>query len=504
MRQCRDTVVRSVWKRGRPRATPLPAPLGSSQSGPVLRSTKLRRTSGDGSCSTDMGSVVTAFLDTFDGSSNSAYSHWLEAVQSTAASHEYASFVTKKVVAQANGVWTTGTIQCLRQGLLQSMTCTFPADTILPNKSQPFSIVWGDNTDSICDLPSVLTFLDNHANNCHHRANANRSSPATNRSVRTTSNGAAAPSSLSSPSSLPQSPLPPHNPPASAPASAAGIFEGISSRSGDLVDNLTRSGSFSFLSELFGTERLFELRDFRIAKVTPKGEAIEQFTACMYLVLDLPDKYPHDSLTAHILDCVSQCLPAFLYTSTHRGRVRKIISSAKRFHRGDRKGLWETALRLARKEIDTNNKGKQNRATRDTSSIRPRVEYAEHCARKGALSKVNQTITSTSMPNADPTNIDLIRVKHPETAHPDRDPVRLSSRLWPRPQVLEEHWSSDVGIEFLDKWFSVAKICQYFRTCSPVTMPDITLFSFSVPLNYVRDRCFQQLSRCAMVPLWAP
>ncbi len=207
----------------------------SSQSGPVLRSSKRRRTSGDGSCSTDMGSVVTAFLDTFDGSSNSAYRLCLEAVQPTAASHEYPSFVTKKVAAQVNGVWTTGTIECLRQGLLQSMTRTLPADTILPNKSQPFSIVWADNTDSICDLPSVLTFLDNYASNCHHRANANRSSPATNRSARTASNGAAAPSSLPFPSSLPQPPLPPHNPPAAAPASAAGIFEGIPYRSGDLV-----------------------------------------------------------------------------------------------------------------------------------------------------------------------------------------------------------------------------------------------------------------------------
>jgi hypothetical protein len=40
------------------------------------------------------------------------------------------------------------------------MTCTLPSDTLLPNKSQPFSIVWPDNTDSICDLPSVLTFPD--------------------------------------------------------------------------------------------------------------------------------------------------------------------------------------------------------------------------------------------------------------------------------------------------------------------------------------------------------
>jgi hypothetical protein len=193
----------------------------------------------------------------------------------------------------------------------------------------------------------------------------------------------------------------------------------------------------------------------------------------MHLVLDLADKYPRDSLAAHILDCVAQFLPPLLCPSTRRDRVRQIISSARRFQRGDWKGLWETALLLARKEIDTNNKHKHNRAKRDTSTIRVRVVYAEHCARKGALSKANQAITSTSMPNADPTNIDLLRAKHPETAHPDRDPVRLSSRLWPRPYDLEEHWSSDAGIEFLDKWFSVAKICQYFRPRSPVTMPDI-------------------------------
>jgi hypothetical protein len=132
---------------GSPSAAPLSAPLGSSQTGPVLRSFKRRRISGDGSCSTDMGSVVTAFCETFDRSSNTAYKHWLETVQPTAASHEYASLVTKKVAAQANGVCTTGTIQCLRQGLLQSMTRTLPANTILPNKSQPFSIVWADNTD---------------------------------------------------------------------------------------------------------------------------------------------------------------------------------------------------------------------------------------------------------------------------------------------------------------------------------------------------------------------
>jgi hypothetical protein len=51
--------------------------------------------------------------------------------------------------------------------------------------------------------------------------------------------------------------------------------------------------------------------------------------------------------------------------------------------------------------------------------------------------------------------------------------VRMSSILWPQPQTLEDYWSSDAGVEFLDKWFSIPKISQYFRTCSPVTMADI-------------------------------
>ena len=160
------------------------------------------------------------------------------------------------------------------------------------NKSQSFSIVWADNTDSICDLPSVLTFLDNFKIK-RYRTNATSSSPATGRGARRASNGAAAPSSLPSSSSLPQSPLPPQNPPAAEPASVAGIFSGIPSRPGDLVDNLTRSGSFSFLSELFHTERVFDLLDFRVSRVMPKGEAVEQFDASMHLVLHLSDKYPH-------------------------------------------------------------------------------------------------------------------------------------------------------------------------------------------------------------------
>jgi hypothetical protein len=119
----------------------------------------------------------------------------------------------------------------------------------------------------------------------------------------------------------------------------------------------------------------------------PTGEGVELFAASTHLVLDLADKCPRDSLAAHILDCVAQFLPALLCPCTRRGRARQIISNAKRFQRGEWKGLVETALRFARRETDTDAKRKHNRAKRDTSSIRARVVYVEHCARRGAFSK---------------------------------------------------------------------------------------------------------------------
>jgi hypothetical protein len=67
----------------------------------------------------------------------------------------------------------------------------------------------------------------------------------------------------------------------------------------------------------------------------------------------------------------------------------------------------------------------------------------------------------------------LTPATHPEPAHSYRDPERLSSILWSRSQNLEDYWSSDVGADFLDKVFSIPKICQYFRTRSPVTRTDI-------------------------------
>ena len=100
--------------------------------------------------------------------------------------------------------------------------------------------------------------------------------------------------------------------------------------------------TIDFLCDLFDTECLFEFHDFHIPRVMTKGEAIEQFAASMHLVLDLVDKYPHDSLAAHILDVTTQFLPVILMSYSRRDRVRQIVSNDKRFQCGEWKDLWET------------------------------------------------------------------------------------------------------------------------------------------------------------------
>ena len=65
--------------------------------------------------------MVTAVLgtsDIFDDRSNTDYKNWLQLVHPSAATHVYVSFVEKKVSDQSDGVWTTGTVQCLHQGIL--------------------------------------------------------------------------------------------------------------------------------------------------------------------------------------------------------------------------------------------------------------------------------------------------------------------------------------------------------------------------------------------------
>ena len=54
-----------------------------------------------------------------------------------------------------------------------------------------------------------------------------------------------------------------------------------------------------------------------------------------------------------------------------------------------------------------------------SASIHARDQYAEYCARKGALPKANQPMTSDL--TAAPTNINELRAKNPEPTHHNRD-----------------------------------------------------------------------------------
>ena len=223
---------------------------------------------------------------------------------------------------------------CLHQDILSSMTHTLPSNIILPNKSQSYSIVWTDNTDSIYDLPSLLTYLDNHATK-RHRTDTTRS-PVTVGITRRVSNGTATPSRESSPPFHPH--LLSHN--------FLSLLVMLLILHQDFLRTFTLvrvTSSTCLLGQVRSTHRLFELRDFRITRVTTKGEGIQQFPGSMHLVLDLADKCLRDSLDVHILDVVEQFLPVLFMSCSRRDRVRQIVSNVKRFQRGEWKGLWETS-----------------------------------------------------------------------------------------------------------------------------------------------------------------
>ena len=62
--------------------------------------------------------------------------------------------------------------------------------------------------------------------------------------------------------------------PAARPPPGAGIFAGLHSYPGDLVDNLTLNGGFAFLEDLQDTNNLWTLRDVRMPPIAPKGELL--------------------------------------------------------------------------------------------------------------------------------------------------------------------------------------------------------------------------------------
>ena len=60
-------------------------------------------------------------------------------------------------------------------------------------------------------------------------------------------------------------------------------------------------------------------------------------------------------------------------------------------------------------------------------------------------------MTSDLTPNADPSNIDTLRAKHPDPTQPDRDPTKLSSIVWPKPNDLKTYRRSEEGTDYINQ-----------------------------------------------------
>ena len=285
----------------------------SSPSGPETRSRKRQRTdsassptagpNGNLGAAAGRGPAHTGIrsqANRFPGGSTNAYKTWLNNIDGT-----YGGYLGTKVAAHcvATG-WGVGVVQCI-EVQSRTMTRTPAHDAIYPSNSQPFSIVWEDNTDSVVDLRTLNLYARNHEQGLHKATSD--PSPASNGARAppgaVVSNGSAPPPPPSSSPPLSQGqalPAPAAEAAARAPP-GAGIFDGVPSIPGDLVDLLTRNGTFAFLENLHESGGLWALRDYRIPRLVPRGAASEEFAASLKTILQLADRYPAHSLPLYIL-----------------------------------------------------------------------------------------------------------------------------------------------------------------------------------------------------------
>jgi hypothetical protein len=381
----------------------------SSPQGLETRSRKRTRTDSASSPSAasngTLGAVVDAHrdirrvtADSYQGHTPSTYKAWLQGIDpQTAGKPAYTSYISAKVAQPFETGWGVGVVCCIAADpRLKSMTRMPAPDALRPTKSQPFSIIWEDNTDSVVDLRTLLQIVRNHEQGLHKPSTS--IPPPTSNGARAqstvVSQGAAAPS--------PSSALPPpqvHAPqaPAAAAASAraapgASIFDGVPSIPGDLVDLLTRNGTFAFLEDLHETGRLWDLRNFRIPRLVPRGAASRDFGDSLKAILTLAERYPAQSLPLYILRAFAQFLPALLMPCSRRGKPRHVSLNARRFQKGEWESLWNQTLKHNNRELAHRAKKLDGNAPAP-ASIRARARYAEYCARKGALSKGNQAMT---------------------------------------------------------------------------------------------------------------
>ena len=107
--------------------------------------------------------------DSYQGHTTSTYRSWLQDIDPrTAGAPAYTSYIGAKVAQHFETGWGVGVVCCIAADpRLKSVTRTPAPDALRPTKSQPFSIIWEDNTDSVVDLRTLLQIVRNHEQGLH-------------------------------------------------------------------------------------------------------------------------------------------------------------------------------------------------------------------------------------------------------------------------------------------------------------------------------------------------
>ena len=290
------------------------------------RARKRRRTDSDFNQDTNVTVLSPSRSPPAEFATNAAYARWLDSIK-----QGYGTYVGRKVRATYDDKDYEGTVASIYHHATrsQSQWRQPAANSVHPSRARPFSIRWEDDTDSLWDLNDLEEGIA--------RCDVGTCSSGNSRSRSRTGhrNEATAPPSGNNGAGRRNNPPPSPIVPPHVPAQQAGIFAGIHSVPGDIVDLMTRQGTFTFLERLNESGRLWSLRDFRISRLVPKGKARHDFAESMRLVLTLAQKYPDQSLPRYILRAVAQFLPALLMPSQRRGKASHVCSNAKKFQEGN-------------------------------------------------------------------------------------------------------------------------------------------------------------------------
>ena len=97
----------------------------------------------------------------------------------------YASYIGARVAQRFETDWGVGVVCCriTADPHRKSMTRTSASNAIYPTKSQPFSIIWEDNTDSVVDLRRLQLYMRNFEQGLH-KAHISAPPPDVQRSPR--------------------------------------------------------------------------------------------------------------------------------------------------------------------------------------------------------------------------------------------------------------------------------------------------------------------------------